>query len=136
MGAKVIDAKWWEDGSATVYGRLMSRDGTGASIIGEGKYLKQADLSSITYKVFETDSGSEVTTGTVTIADAIFDAPQTSTDDPVWQSVKGFNFRHSLAYTCFPTGGKTYRVEYLFITTGGARGFAVFEGPAEAVLTS
>lgn len=136
MPAKVVDAKFWEDGSATIYGRLMARDGTGSSVIGEGKYVKQSDLSSITYKVFDVEAGTEIATGTVTISTSVFDTPQTSTEDPVWQASRGFNFRHDLAHTCFPTGGKVYRVEYLFITTGGTRGFAVFEGPAEAVMTS
>ena len=127
-----ITAQWNEDGSATVYGRLMARDATGQSIIGQGKCLTQADLASITYAVFdETEPGTEiVTSGTVTISSSIFDTLQTSDNDPVWSFNRGFNFRHDLGPECFPRGDRTYVVEYKITTTGGTVGWARYKGLA------
>ena len=132
-----IDTQWYEDGSATVYGRLTAADATGISVVGQGKCLKQADLSSITFKTFdEADPDTIVNSGTVTIASSIFDTLQTSTDDPAWPFDLGFNFRHTLAPANFPTGDKTYVVEYKITTTGGSVGWAVFRGQAMGMHTS
>lgn len=132
-----VEVVWREDGSASVYARVVARDGTGSSVAGEGKALKQADLSSVTFRTYEeSDPGTAINTGTVTISSSIFDTLQTSTDDPVWTGDYGFNFRHDLAPANFPDGGKVYVVEYKFTTTGGAVAFAVFRGQAVGVHSS
>ena len=132
-----IAVVWREDGSAVVYGRIVSHDGTGESIVGEGKGLKQADLSSITFTTYEDgDPTTSINSGTVTISAAVYDTLQTSSDDPVWTFDRGFNFRHVLTPANFPTGGKTYVVEYKFTTTGGTVGWAIYRGEAKGVHTS
>ena len=133
--SNVIEASWNEDASATVYGRITARDGTGTVMAGEGKCLKQADLASITYKVFD-EAGLEIAADTVTISTSIFNTLQTTLDDPAWMFTKGFNFRHDLPPTSFPTGDQTYIVEYKFTTTGGTVGFAIYKGRATSVYTS
>ena len=140
MAVNTIQVKWQEDGSATCLGRLVAEDGTGAwtGIIGEGNWLKQADLSTITCAVFDLDSATPTVatvTPTVTISSAIQDTPVT--DGKIWDlDDVGYNFKHGLASTVFPTGGNRYRVEYKITTTGSAVGWAKFEGVADKVFTS
>lgn len=136
--SNTINVAWQEDGSATVYARLMARDATGTAIVGQGKCLKQADLSSITYSVYDDEETgtSAVASGTVTIASSIFDTLKLTADDPVWTFTRGFNFRHDLGPECFPTGDHVYMVEYRITTAGGAVGWARFRGKAESERTS
>lgn len=132
-----VTAEWFEDGSATVYGRLMARDGTGTRIDGQGRCLKKADIASITFKVFDLSApDTVVNSGTVSIGTCVFDTLQTNTDDSIWKFSQGFNFRHDLGPENFPTGGRVYTVEYKITTTGGAVGWAVYKGPAVSVLSS
>lgn len=140
MAVNTIDAKWREDGSATVLGRLTARDGTGAwtGVNGEGNWLKQADLSTITCAVYDLDTATPTTatvSPTVTISTSVQDTPVI--DGKIWDlDDVGYNFIHDLASTVFATGGHRYKVEYKFTTTGSTVGWAVFEGKAEGVFTS
>ncbi|HYE70399.1 MAG TPA: hypothetical protein VD932_02625 [Aquabacterium sp.] len=131
-----VEARWRENSAATVYGILTARDGSGDAIDGKGRYLKQADISSITYAVWDDDDlSTAVATGTVTKTTSIFDTPQTSALDPVWKYSRGYNFRHDLGPSCFPTGDRVYTVEYKITTTGGTVSYARFRGKAYETLT-
>lgn len=136
----VFQAIWREDGSCTALARVTARDATGAAtgISGEGKWVKQADLSTITCKVFDrngTTPDTAIATPTVTIASAVYDTPVT--DGLIWDvDLTGYNFLHDLAYTNFPEGNRKYVVEYIFTTTGGAKWSLVFEGVSRAIITS
>ncbi len=129
-----------EDGSATILGRLVARDGTGAAtgVRGEGDFIKQADLSTITCSVFDLDGGSPevaISTPTVTIADDVLDVPVTS--NAIWtKDGTGYNFLHDLPVATFPTGDNKYRVEYKVTATGGAVSWGVWEVTALKVNTS
>lgn len=139
FAAKTIKVKWNEDGSATTLGRLTARNATGAAtgVSGEGKFVKQADLSEVTYQVYEkqTDGSYTAVAGegaTLTITDVIIDTPDTSGE--IWSIDSiGYNFRHDLPATSFTTGGKIYKVEYKFTFSGGEVTFARYEGKAEKV---
>lgn len=128
---------WNEDGDCTVLARVTARNGTGLAtgIVGEGNWIKQADLSTITCKVFDLSSATPdtpITTPTVTIASAILDAPVTATT--LWeQDDTGYNFLHDLAAANFPTGDHRYLVEYEFTLTGGAKFHLVLDGVAKPV---
>lgn len=136
-GNGFAEVRWNEDGSATVYGRITARDATGTSVPGQGKCLKQADLSSITFRAYdEEDPDTTVNSGTVTVSSSIFDTLQTTADDPAWPFTRGFNFRHDLTPANFPTGDRTYVVEYKFTTTGGTVGWARYRGVATRVNSS
>ena len=135
----VYQVRFNEDGSATALARMTARDGSGAAtgVAGEGNWLQQADLASITCAVFDmSDSGTAaIATPTVTISSAIINTPVTST--AIWcRDSVGYNFLHDLPPTAFPTGGHVYRIEYKFTTTGGAVGWLLMEGMATAVRTS
>ncbi len=138
-----ITVKWQEDGSATALARVCSRDATGAATgtLGEGNYIKQADLTSIGCKVFDRNSttpDTAIATPTVTIATSILDTPDTSGLTAVDDAGNAMvvNFRHDLAGTNFPTGGHKYRVEYSFLTTGAATWVIAYEGIASPVVGS
>jgi hypothetical protein len=132
---------WKEDSSCEVLGRVTARNGSGAAtgVSGEGKFLQQADVSSITAKVYNiTDdpSGeSPVLEATLTVSTVILNTVDDSGE--VWtQDDIGYNFRHSIASTVFTDGGDIYRVEYKFTLTGGEVFHEVFEGPANSILQS
>lgn len=135
-----IQVVWNEDGSATALGRVTARDASGSAtgVPGEGKFLQQADLSTITCSVFDLNSSTPdtaIATPTVTISSAILDTVDTATT--LWDLDEyGYNFRHDLAHTNFPTGDHVYLVEYKFTTTGSAVFWGRYRGPARSVRTS
>lgn len=140
--ASTISVTWQEDGSATALARVTARDATGqfTGVSGEGRWIKQADLSTITCKVFQrtgtTTPDTAVFTPSVVIATAIYDTPQV--DGEIWDEspMVGFNFLHDLAGTNFPNGGQTYRVEYVFETTSGTKWTLSYEGESVAVVST
>lgn len=78
-----------------------------------GVPIGQADVGSIQYTCTELDSGEEVATRALTVADVVFDALQA--DDPRWDvDAAGFNFEYTAPGSDFPSGGTTYRIEILF----------------------
>lgn|SRR3990167_4032548 len=132
----VFYVEWNEDGSATVLGRLTARNGTGTAtgVDGEGNFIEQADVSTITCKVFDLDGDPDTATSTptVTISDAILDTPVTT--NVIWtKDAYGYNFIHDLDSTLFPTGDHRYEVEYKITLTGGAIFHGTFIGPARPV---
>lgn len=135
-----FEVDWREDGTATVLARLTARNGSGSAtgVPGEGKWVQQADLSTITYRAFdESDDDTEITSGatSVTISSAVIDTPVTSTQ--IWtRDTVGYNFLHDLPPATFPTGGHVVRVEYKFTFADGTVGWAVFRGEAHSVTSS
>lgn len=118
---------WWaevnEDGPFNALNRVVSLDGTGEEVKrGEGPVILQADVSSISCKVFEladgfADAGAEVTPApSLTAADNIFDTLRTSG----WsQDDLGYNFRHSVGATYLADPGAWRLIEYKITLTGG-----------------
>lgn len=135
-----VKVVWIEDGSAVALGRLASDSGTGdwTGVEGEGNFLKQADIDTITYKVFDrstTTPDTAILTGTLTLSSVIFDTPVK--DKKLWPDDDyGYNFKHTLPTTAFPTGDNVIRVEYKITTVGSAVGWGIYEGPVESVVTS
>lgn len=129
-----------EDSTVEILGRVTARNGSGAAtgIGGEGKFLQQADVSSITCKVYNlTDDATTVDTdlGSLTVSSVILNTVDSSGE--VWTKDDiGYNFRHTIAETVFTDGGDTYRLEYKFTLTGGAVFFGIFEGPANPIIQS
>ncbi len=140
-----VKTSWQEDAAALVLARVCAADATGEAtgVAGEGYWVKQADLSTITCAVYDRNSttpDTAIATPTVTISSAILDTPvQTNvlwTGDGDGTTVVGYNFTHQLPGTCFPTGNHEYWAEYKFTTTGGTSWIVRFEGNAEPVVTS
>lgn len=84
----------------------------------EGDYITQASVSSITYEVYDIDDSDEaVDSGTLTVADVVYDALQT---DSRWTvDVTGYNFAAELDGDAFPKGNKDYQVEFLVTPASG-----------------
>lgn len=135
-----IKVVWQEDGSATCLARVCARDATGAAtgVSGEGNWIKQADLSSITCKIFDRSSATPDTATSspaVTISTSIIDTPVT--DGKIWTvDSTGYNFLFDVAPTAFTTSGHKYLVEFYFTTTGGTKWTIPFEGIAMTVVGS
>lgn len=114
-------------------------DATGAATgtDGEGKWVKRADLTSITRYVYDLSSstpGAAILTTTLTVSTVIEDTPVTNRQIATFD----YNFRDNVPKTAFPDGGRTYRIEYVFRPTSGAdyEFPVVFQGEAEALRTS
>lgn len=77
--------------------------------------LQQADVSSIAYRVMDSeDATATPSTGSLTVADTIFDTPQTSSDDSRWPASApsgGYNFGGVIPGSAFAAGGKKYFVQ-------------------------
>lgn len=116
-----------EDGSASVLARLVGLDGTGTTVRDvEGPCLLQANVSSITCHVYDLGTSKDAATGTevtpaptMTVSTSIYDTLQSAGWD-TYADPAGYNFRHDLAGTYFPTGGHWYLVEYKFTLASGA----------------
>lgn len=126
-----------EDATAVVRGRLTSAYGTGAAtgVSGEGNWIKQADLTSITWKMFDASSttpDTAIATGTFTISSVVIDTPVTSTANWTGNSV-GYNFLAIMAASNFPTGGHQYELEVTVTTTGGYVQVDTVAGRARAI---
>jgi hypothetical protein len=96
--------------------------------------LLQADLGTISYKVFRRDQNTytETATGSLTVANVIFDTAQT---DSGWPYDAGFNFKYLVPAAAFPTGDRHYRIEFV-VTPSGSQPFPiVFDAFAQNLLT-
>ena len=100
----------FEDTGATIMARIYGNAGTA---------ITQASLSAIVCKVYDLTDNTLIATRTLTISAVVFDSLQTS--DPRWtQDTTGYNFLDAAPATCFPSGGRTYRLEYVFTPASGA----------------
>ena len=115
-----------EDGSFYILSRLAALEGTGSEYVaGEGNVLKQADVSTITCKVYslgtnkDNESGTEVTPApTLTAAANLFDTLRT-VGWPTGDDCYGYNFRHDVGPTYVPNPEEWYLLEYKITLTGG-----------------
>lgn len=94
-----------------------------------GANIAQADISSISYAIFSV-VGSTVTsvaTGTLTVANVVYDALQTGA--PWTEDTTGYNFRWDVAASVYTfVGGVKYRFQVVFNPASGEDWPAVFEG--------
>lgn len=85
-----------------------------------GRDALQSDLSTITWAIYPIGIRTAVASGSLTVADVVYDEIQTdgrwSTDDI------GYNFRHTVAATAIDTPGG-YKIEYIFIPSNAANTF-------------
>jgi hypothetical protein len=108
----------WEDSGYTVLARILGHDGAA---------ITQSDVSgTIAWTIAERSApATEVTNGTVVVADTVFDTLQTA--DSRWsRDTTGFNFAAAMGVDTVPTGNKTYHLRYTFTPSGGG---AVYRFP-------
>lgn len=133
----MFSVNWKEDSSAEILGRVTARNGSGVFTgqPGEGRFIQQADVVSITCTHYDMtlDPDRENPTNIPTLAaDVILDDPDDSGES--WTSdAIGYNFAHHILPEYFPEGGNIYRIEYRFELVGGYVFHDYFEGPAAEV---
>ena len=86
-------------------------------------YITQAGLSSISRTVYFTSPTPEAGPTALTIANVVYDTLQT--DEPWTYDDTGYNFRDTPPYSIFDAAG-TWKVKYIFTTTGGTRSVVWF----------
>lgn len=116
-----------EDTTISCLARLTAPDGTGVwtTVPGEGKWLKQADFTSITGRVYDvtignTQVGSDIT---LTVANVIQDTPVTTKE--LWTADDvGWNFRYDvLGSTYFLNSGRQYAIEFSAVLSAASEPF-------------
>ena len=98
-------------------------EGSGAHVLckvrrNDGEYALQSDVTAISHSVFDVTSAtpdSATSSGALTVSAVVFDSLQY---DSRWPS-NGYNFLHEISQTIVPTGGHTYRIEYVFDAASG-----------------
>lgn len=115
-----------EDGSYSILARVCALEGSGSELaVGEGNAVQQADISTITAKVFSlgtnknSTSGTEVTPApTLTAAANIFNTLRT-VGWPTVEDQHGYNFRLDIGPTHTANGNEWYLTEIKFTLTSG-----------------
>ncbi len=113
-------------------GQIVRRSGATVAGLVQGQLgtpITQASLSAISYQVVRLDNaGVETVTGsgTLTIADVVFDTAQTG--DPRYPLSGGFNFMAVIPASCFAVGGRTHRIEVTFVPVSGENFVQEWEG--------
>lgn len=133
--AQQIETTWQAGSVNTLLCRVAASDGTGqpTGVRGEGNWLKQADVSTLTYLVQDITDEDDITTvidsTSITISAALGDTP---TINPAKWPVDGvgYNFSHSIPAASFPTRGNRYRVVYTLTLAGGNASKIVAQGEA------
>lgn len=111
MECKPVAACFWEDSGAAV--RATVRD------INTGSYITQAAISNVDLAVFDLsadDPTVEIYSEALTVSSVVYDTLQT---DGVWTYSIGYNFKHIISSTAFPTGSHVYVLEYVFTPASG-----------------
>lgn len=99
----------FEDSSVTYLARLINYD---------GEPIQVADVTSITCRVCAmSDPSTHTSAPAVVVADSVFSSLQT---DSRWDvDNQGYNFRHALAASSFPSPDAVYRIEYTLTMVAG-----------------
>lgn len=120
-------------GQASHYARITAANGSGSAtgVDGEGKYIQQADVSSITLTVIDkTSKETVIDEQSLTVSQVLLDTPVSSTQ--VWTQGGSYNFKHDMPAGSFPDPNHVYWTRYTITLTGGLDPvFLIFEGPAK-----
>lgn len=123
--ATIISADVYEDSGPILMARVVGTAGAA---------ITQATCSTITYAVYDVATAASVTSGSLTIANVVFDTLQT---DAIWtKDSTGYNFKTQMTAAMVPTGGATYRMEIKITPTSGQPIWLVYQVSALALYTS
>lgn len=125
---EAYDGSVWEDSGAYLMARILAGD--------DGLAAQQADISSISYVVYDQDDLTVATTTTtsLTVSTVVFDTLQT---DARWTvDTTGYNFGWAAPAALFPTGGKVYRTELKFTPASGEAYHLVYKVRARSIARS
>lgn len=123
----VCETYGFEDSPVTFMRRITGHN---------GDYIVQADITSIAWKVYDlADTSTTVATGTCVVASTVSNSLVTG--DSRWtRDDTGYNWIYTMAGTSFPTGKRTYWVEFTFTPASGGAFVVVFKHYAEAIYGS
>ena len=133
--AQQIETTWQANSVNTLLCRVSAPDGTGqpTGVRGEGNWLKQADISTLSYVVQDITDETAITTviasTSLTVIAVVSDTITTNTARWTADGV-GYNFSHSIPAASFPTRGNRYRIVYTLTLTGGNASVIVAQGEA------
>jgi hypothetical protein len=103
MGITAVhQTRGMEDSAKSFMARLQDIDGNN---------IQQADVTSISLTITDLTAGT-TSTPAVAKANVIFDALQTG--DEWTTDATGYNFRHDVSHTEFPSSDRYYLLEYAF----------------------
>lgn len=110
--ATLVSTSIWAGNPAVAIGRIVGPD---------GGYLEQADIDptdKVAWSVYDMDNSDTVTgSGTLAASSCIYDELQT---DRIWtKDATGYNFKATLAGSCFPQSSRRYRAVFTFHLTSG-----------------
>lgn len=108
----------WEDTPLTILARLCAKTATGSAspVPEEGNLLLQADVTSVTCKIYD-EGGTIVISTTPTTSDVVYDTLQTT---GVWKNLaRGGNFLYTIPATGFPSGLTEVTVEITLTLSSG-----------------
>jgi len=106
----VYGAEIYEDGTPVILARITGTANTA---------ITQGTVSSIAYTITDTSTNTVVDSGSLTVANVVYDTLQT---DAVWTNDStGYNFKWLPSASSFPTGGVTYAVELQITASGGEK---------------
>lgn len=127
-------------GTPTLLARLTSRGALGAFTgkSGEGRWITQADVSAISYRVYDVTDENNPTMilgqTAANKADVILDTPDAGGE--LWTLDRiGYNFALDLPATAFPQSNRTIRVEVKITLVSGGVAWAKWQGPTDDFLT-
>jgi len=106
-----VDAVIVEDGGCLVLARLVDWD---------GQALTPDQTETVEVQVFQLEAESTPTYAEeLTVEEVVLESP--ASGHPAWPANPGYNFRHLVPATAFPTGDHYYRLEYQFTPAVGPR---------------
>ncbi len=111
MAVNQICGKAWEDTSPYLMARIVSATNA---------VLQQADISSVTYSVFDLNDTTTpvISPASIPVSQIIFNSLQT---DSRWTvDATGYNFAYALPAAALPEGGRSYVVDFNVTPVSGA----------------
>ena len=120
MSNRISFATAFEDTGVTLMNRVYGNSGA---------VITQAGLTAISFKCYQHDTkedainaagGTLITSGTLVIADTVFDTLQTASPWDINKDATGYNFKYASPAADRTVGGKWHRYEIIFDPTTGA----------------
>jgi hypothetical protein len=99
--------------------RVVSPDGSGQVVAGEGKAILPGDVSTIACTVYDQDSQTPGAPFTVAITSAAILSTLTVANNWAQQDNIGYNFFFVVPGSNFAVAGHTYKIVFEITTTGG-----------------
>ena len=122
----ITKSKGFENSGIVYTARVLKVDGTP---------VVQSDLTSVTFRVYDSSDSSLIESPAVTVAGSVYNTLQTDPTGNLWTDDTGYNFRVAVDESAFPEGDKTYRLEFKFLPVTGSYFYCVHEHSTVAIFS-